>query len=303
LGAEERPESATGSGNLAPGNTGPEHTGPGYAGLALRLGVFFFLEYVGLSLFALVFNDLLPFFYASIFATFFSAVFANSYAVRIYERGRLEHVGMGWAAQSSRHFWMGVGVGLAAALAVTALPAAAGLAEWRTPVETAFDLTRMSAAGVGLLFGALAEELLFRGYGFQILLRRFNPWVVLGVFSAVFGWMHHWNPDATVLSDVNTALWGFVLGFAVLRSGALWMAIGLHFGWNFGLPMAGAKMSGFAVPIGPKVLAWKVGEVWSGGAYGPEGGLLCTAAALLTLLWLWKSPIQRQPGLLAEASE
>jgi membrane protease YdiL (CAAX protease family) len=276
--------------------------GPDYSGLALRLGVFFFLEYVGLNLFAMLFADLLPFFYASIFATFFSAVFANSYAVRIYERGRLEHVGMGWAQQSARHIWMGIGVGLAAALAVTALPAAAGLAQWK-PAPDGFDLTRLSAAGLGLLFGALAEELLFRGYGFQILLRRFNPWLVLAAFSLVFGLMHHWNPDATLLSDFNTALWGFVLGFAVLRSGALWLAIGLHFGWNFGLPLAGAKMSGFSVPIGPRVLEFTVPEIWSGGQYGPEGGLLCTAAALLTLLWLWKSPIERQPGLLAEASE
>lgn len=284
----------------------PEHfAGPDYSGLALRLGVFFFLEFVGLKIFALLFIDLLPFFYASIFATFFSAAFANSYAVRIYERGRLEHVGMGWAPQSARHFWVGTVAGLAAAAAVTVLPALSGLASWQAPAaaEDRFNLTRLSAAGVGLLFGALAEELLFRGYGFQILLRRFNPWLVLAAFSAVFGVMHHWNPDATLLSDLNTALWGFVLGFAVLRSGALWMAIGLHFGWNFGLPAAGAKMSGFALPIGPRVLVWQVSDLWSGGAYGPEGGLLCTAAALLTLLWLWKSAIERQPGLLSEASK
>jgi membrane protease YdiL (CAAX protease family) len=266
--------------------------------------VFFFLEIVGLQVFAFAFAGALPFFYASILATFAAAALANFYAVRIYERGQLEHVGMSWAAPSAGHFWQGTAVGIAAALSVTALPVAGGWAHWTMPVESdSFSAARLVAVTVGLLFGAVGEELLFRGYGFQVLLIRFNPWVVLGAFSLLFGWMHHWNPAATLLSDFNTALWGAVLGFALLRSGALWLPIGLHFGWNLGLPLAGAPLSGFDVPIVPRVLKYAVPELWSGGAYGPEGGLLCTAAALLTAVWIWKWPILPQPGLLADASK
>lgn len=277
----------------------------GASGLALRLGVFFFLEWMGLQLFAFLFAESIPFFYASILATFFSAVLANSFAVRIYERGRLEHVGMGWAEQSGTHFWLGTAAGLAAALAVTALPVAAGYAYWTLPAtpEAQFQFSRFAAAGIGLLFGAVGEELLFRGYGFQILLARFNPWLVLAVFSAIFGWMHHWNPAATLLSDINTAMWGAVLGYGLLRSGALWLPIGLHFGWNLGLPALGASLSGFPLPIGPRVLNYRLPELWSGGAYGPEGGLFCTLAAILTLIWIWRWPIRPQPGLLVSASQ
>lgn len=276
----------------------------GHGGLLLRLGVFFFLEYIGLSLFSFLFVDSMPFFYASILSTFSSAVLANFFAVRIYERGRLEHVGMGWGSVSSRHLWLGAGLGAGAALAVTVVPVAAGMARWVAPptADQAFSYTRLLGVAAGLLFGAVGEELLFRGYGFQVLLARYNPWAVVVGFSALFGWMHHWNPAATLVSDINTALWGAVLGYALLRSGALWLPIGLHFGWNLALPLAGAPLSGFPLPLGPRVIEWRVDTMWSGGAYGPEGGLLCTLVACGVGVWLWRSKLEREPGLLLDAS-
>jgi membrane protease YdiL (CAAX protease family) len=211
---------------------------------------------------------------------------------------------MGWGPLSPRHLLLGFAAGAGAALLVTAVPALAGLASWSVPESDArFGLGRFLGAAVALLFGAVGEELLFRGYGFQILLARYNPWLVLSAFALLFGVMHHQNPDATLGSDLNTALWGAVLGYALLRSGALWLPIGLHYGWNLLLPAAGSRLSGFDLPIGPRVLVWKLPPLWSGGEYGPEGGLLCTLAALVVLLWLWKWPLQPQPGLLLDASK
>jgi len=39
---------------------------------------------------------------------------------------------------------------------------------------------------------------------------------------------------------------------------------------------------------------WKVGDRLSGGAYGPEGGLLTTAVAIGLFFYLLKAPIQHQ---------
>jgi hypothetical protein len=42
------------------------------------------------------------------------------------------------------------------------------------------------------------------------------------------------------------------------------------------------------------VMHWKVGEKLSGGAYGPEAGLLTTAVAIGLFFYLQKVPIQHQ---------
>jgi len=48
---------------------------------------------------------------------------------------------------------------------------------------------------------------------------------------------------------------------------------------------------------------WKVGEFWSGGAYGPEGGLLTSVTVVAVFFYLQRAPIQYQEAfLLREAS-
>jgi uncharacterized protein len=89
-----------------------------------------------------------------------------------------------------------------------------------------------------------------------------------------------------------------VLGYAYVRSGDLWLPIGLHFGWNMALPLLGAPLSGFDMPLTGFDLKWAVPDVISGGQYGLEGGALTTVMAVALLLWLWKAKIERQPTAL-----
>jgi hypothetical protein len=45
---------------------------------------------------------------------------------------------------------------------------------------------------------------------------------------------------------------------------------------------------------------WNIGERWSGGAYGPEGGLLTTAVAIGLFYYVAKAPVQHQDPSLQE---
>lgn len=133
---------------------------------------------------------------------------------------------------------------------------------------------------------ALAEEVIFRGYPFQVLAEGMGGPVAVAVTSMLFGLLHAWNPNVNGLALVNITLAGLLLGLAYWRSYSLWFAGGVHFGWNWSmgfladLPVSGLGLDtpGYdAVVHGP--------ALWTGGSFGPEAGLLVTAATGLGIAW------------------
>jgi membrane protease YdiL (CAAX protease family) len=88
------------------------------------------------------------------------------------------------------------------------------------------------SANLGLGFG---EELLFRGYVFHRLLAGYRSrWTAVGL-SSVFYSAVHIPEGRQLLSLLNLFLLGTLLALAVLLTRTLWLAIGLHAGWNFWL--------------------------------------------------------------------
>ena len=129
-----------------------------------------------------------------------------------------------------------------------------------------------------ILVAAANEELIFRGYPFQRLVESFGAVGAVVLSSAVFGLGHLANPDHTWISGANSILAGILLAIAYLRTRGLWMPLGIHFMWNYvqgvvlGLPVSGYYFRGF---LKPRVS----GAAWlTGAGYGPEGGVLATAA-------------------------
>lgn len=279
--------------------------GAGVVGIGLRLFFFFLLELVALVVFSTFLDETLGRLAAGAMGVFLAAAVANALTVRVYEGGRLEDVGMGWSGAAPRHLLLGCGAGVLAGVLVSGGLLVFGLVEWKPAPEAGFQLGRLLWVTVLLLFGAVGEELLFRGYGFQILLKAAGPWWIIPLSAGIFGWAHHGNLAASPLGLINTGLWGLVLGYAYFRAGDLWLAIGLHFGWNWILPMMGANLSGFTFSLSGYTMEARGQEMWSGGAYGPEGSLLTTIAAFALGFWLWKVRLggaeAREPGAEQEA--
>jgi len=267
-------------------------------GLALRLIFFFGLELIGLKVFATVIFELFGYLPAGMLGTFLAATVANAIVVRIWERGRLEDVGMGWNRASQRHLWLGFLFGCGAGLLVCLLPITWGAAEFAPNGN--FRIDSLLLLSIGLLFGAVGEELLFRGYGFQVLLGVLGPWPVIIFFGFLFAGAHRDNLNANTLGLVNTGLWGFLLGYAFWRSGDLWLPIGLHFGWNLVLPVLGAHLSGFTMGVTGIELRGKGDALWSGGAYGPEASVLTTIVVVLLTAALYRTRFERQTVFLVE---
>ena len=265
-------------------------------GVLLRVGVFALIAAVGYYfVFPLIIAFLgAPVFVISTLGTFAAAAVANTLALRIYERGNLTDIGLGWTAASRRNLSFGLLGGLGAALVVVILPLALRLADYEPVPNEHLRWPSLLFVSVLLLFGAVGEEMLFRGYGFQVLVKGIGAFATILPVAVLFGLAHSQNLDFGPLALFNTILWGVVLGYAYIRSGDLWLPIGLHFGWNWALPMLGVNLSGFTMDVTGYAMHWKIGGFLSGGAYGPEGGLLTTAVAIGLFFYLGKAPIQHQ---------
>ncbi len=141
-----------------------------------------------------------------------------------------------------------------------------------------------------LAVAALAEEVAFRGYGFQRLIGAVGPTMATLGMSVLFAVMHLFNTNATAASTLVTILAGWLFSLAYLRTRALWLPWGLHFAWNasmgilFGLPISGLKI------FNPVITTNAVGPVWlTGGSYGPEGSAVAVIVLPVLMIFLMKA--------------
>jgi membrane protease YdiL (CAAX protease family) len=142
------------------------------------------------------------------------------------------------------------------------------------------------------------EELLSRGYQLQNLVAGLGLPFGLFVTSAIFALLHAANPGASLLSTAGILAAGYFLAYGWIRTGNLWLPIGVHIGWNFfqgtifGFPVSGT--GGFHLlqhtVTGPPVV--------TGGVFGPEAGLTGLAAMALGawLIHLYTRGRQGQGG-------
>ena len=125
------------------------------------------------------------------------------------------------------------------------------------------------------LAAAVQEEVVFRGMIFRLLERTLGSWIAVILSALSFGAIHLANPHATLISALAIIITaGVILAAIYLLTRSLWWVIGLHLGWNFFEgPIFGAQISGLTTPAlfhasltGP--------QAWTGGAFGPEAGLV-----------------------------
>jgi membrane protease YdiL (CAAX protease family) len=268
---------------------------PDLLGLILRVGLFVLIGWLSLVIFGVVLFWLSGNkFIAAAMAAFAAAALANAITVRIYERGKLSALGLGSSHASSREFLLGLGSGAGAACVVLLSPVAAGVASFEQVPASEHIWASLAFVGLVLLFGAFGEEMLFHGYAFQLLIRSLGAFATILPAAIIFGLAHIGNENSNLLGILNTMLWGILFGYAYLRTGALWLPIGLHFGWNVVLPLFGANLSGFTMGVTGYALHWTAGDLWSGGAYGPEGSLLTTAVVVVLFFVLRRFTVEQE---------
>jgi membrane protease YdiL (CAAX protease family) len=178
------------------------------------------------------------------------------------------------------------------------------LAGW-ADAEWAPASARAMAAVVGLaalqfLVAAFLEEIAFRGYMYQVLMQGITVIPATLVLALGFALAHGGNPNVTIFALVNIGLASVWLSLAYLRTRSLWLPTALHFSWNFsqttifGFPTSGIR------PVGSTLtLLDQSGPDWlTGGAFGPEGGLLGSRVLAAACWWLFTTrTVHAEPDL------
>jgi hypothetical protein len=236
---------------------------------------------------------------------FVTVVLSVWLAGRLLDRRRFADFGFHFSANWWADLGFGLVLGACLMLLIFLVELAAG---WVTVSDTfvtrnpqAIFPLAMVAPLVMFIGVGIQEELLSRGYQLQNMAEGFNLpgigpraaiWLAAVLSSAIFGSLHIFNPNAGLVSSFNIFLAGLLLlGAGRLLTGELAIPIGVHITWNFfqgnvlGFPVSGVDYRWATVfatqQHGP--------ELWTGGAFGPEAGLLGVLAMLLgaLLITLW----------------
>lgn len=238
-------------------------------------------------------------------AQFFVTVGAVWLAGRFLDRRKFVDFGL----RLDRDWWIDFGFGLfLGAILMALIFGAERAAGWVTvtgltvaPPASSFVFAILLALLNFVLVG-FNEELFSRGYQLTNMAEGFN-WKKLGprwaiviamlLSSAIFGALHMGNPDATAVSTFNIFLAGILLAMGYVLTGKLAIPIGLHITWNFfqgnvfGFPVSGMSFNSTTFIA----IEQKGPELWTGGAFGPEAGLIGIVAmvlgVLLTLAWVY----------------
>ena len=229
-------------------------------------------------------------------------VAATLLAARFFDRRPISDLGLQLSARWWRDLTFGLLLGALLMFLIFLIELALG---WVTiegafytslplPFSVAFIAFLVLFASVGFY-----EELMSRGYYFKNLAEGFNfgpvgrkvaIFLALLISAVIFGLLHAVNPNATTFSTINLFLAGVFLGVPVLLTDELAISIGVHIAWNFFQGnVFGFPVSGYTIFRTTVIDVAQGGpDLWTGGAFGPEAGLLGIAAMIVgSLLMIW----------------
>ena len=135
---------------------------------------------------------------------------------------------------------------------------------------------------------SILEETLFRGIIFRIIEEKLGSYIALLISALIFGAVHLLNPNSSLIVGIGLAIQaGLLLAVAYMYSRNLWFPIAIHFAWNFVQgKIFGANVSGGGISNSLITSKIEGAELFTGGAFGPEGSIQATIFCLIATIIL-----------------
>jgi membrane protease YdiL (CAAX protease family) len=227
--------------------------------------------------------------------SFLLLVFAAWVMSRI-ERRPLQAYGMPFRDVLRSRIWLGLLWGFAGITAVLLLIFAG----------RGFQIDGIATGGIALIVAvllwtptflcvALSEEFMFRGYLQYTLTTGVGFWLAAIIMSALFGAAHLGNKGETPLGITTCVMFALFLCVTLRQTGNLWLAVGIHAGWDWGESFFYGVPDSGTTTWHPFLTTSFHGPVWlTGGSAGPEGSVFTVLALVaMTAIVLWRYPTPR----------
>lgn len=213
------------------------------------------------------------------------------YVRKVEQRAPDEAAGPGVLRELGAGFGIGaaLAVGVAGVLLLCGALQVQGVGDWRAIFKPLPEQIMV----------ATFEELVFRAILFRIVEQRWGLRIAVVLNVLLFALAHLPNEHISVVAILATAAAGAGLLGVYLLTRRVWIAMGMHFAWNYlfdalmSVPVSGHAARGWiqVVPAGPEWL--------SGGAYGVEGSVVTLLAWSAAALVLFRVAGQRPGNVLA----
>ena len=180
---------------------------------------------------------------------------------------------------SWKEFGKGFFISMVLVGAVVALLAVIGsymIAGWNPDKKVVIDLF------IKFMIGALIEEIIFRLIIFRLTEELLGTWIALIIQAVLFGFAHMANDNSTLFTSFSVIIvGGIIYTGAFIYTRRIWLALGLHAGWNyfqsgiFGMPNSGTAYKGLIFPD-------IQGKEWiTGGSWGIEASYIAILVVLI----------------------
>jgi membrane protease YdiL (CAAX protease family) len=216
-----------------------------------------------------------------------AALAATAIMVRAIDKRRWADVGLARRDASARALFAGWSIGMAAIALTSGVLALTGLLRFVPATGDGWIGAALRITAV-LVPSALAEELLCRGYLLTVVRERIGVRLAVLLTSVMFGLLHLANPGATAESVALVTLAGIFLAAVRVMLDSLYAAWMAHLAWNWVMAvLLHAAVSGVRFES-PEYQAVTGSPAWvSGGAWGPEGGVMAGLGMMTGLAYLY----------------
>jgi uncharacterized protein len=207
---------------------------------------------------------------------FVALIFATSISMVLFEKKKFADIGLHLSKRIFRDIVVGLILPLIILTIIFLILIVIGYGYPSFQISNEIFLNIILSIPYFLLVG-FNEEILFRGYIFQRLVEGTGKIFAIICLSLLFGFAHYLNPNINILSLLNIVLAGVFFSIAYLKTNSLWLPISLHFSWNIVEGMVYGFLVSGRVVFKSYIFFNSTGPEWfTGGDFGPEGGILAT---------------------------
>lgn len=137
----------------------------------------------------------------------------------------------------------------------------------------------------GFLIQGASEEILARGWMFQVIGARYQPWIGVLITSVFFALLHLGNSGINPFAVLNLFLFATLMCLYVMKDGNIWAACAWHSSWNWVMGnVFGLSVSGTGEKVSLFNLNTTGNELITGGGFGPEGSLVTSIVLLVAIV-------------------